>query len=536
VSNVWTKEDKLNWSWGRKGYYDPNEGSKDTYESVKPYQHLGETVMERAEAPSRFLKTSLSKESELEKPYQADGYTEMHQDAVDDNVAEPREPIELHCIESPDCDWESYCVIHADAGVADVVVVAKEGELLDYFWTADEAGVVTLLVFPVPEIETHVFEITATDNDGNTVTKDIALACSLGYTFTGILSLQQSGGSFVIDSADKYHVLSFKAGGGGSVSDIVISTLDGSWSWDTVYDYSATADYQTRSMLLAVDGNNDLHAVYAQTWTDSAPDPDEYNERIRYATDSGGSWSSINIETMVNTAGYIFWTPHDIFVDSNGYVHMVYSKTVGPWPGTWTLRYATNATGSWVKEELVAIHAAGANIAEHSGGDIIIVYSDATNDKLIKLKGSAGSWSSSDLESNIPVSLAGPLHMVLDSNDVVHTMWVCGRKSYYYYQDTSGELILTDSQNRYSTHFNIVVDSVDTITICYLDYFVDEGTSVVQIKVKKSGGSWSDDLYITTSYYNTIYDLAVASDDEVHYFLNDAIANKEYLGTVTQGG
>ena len=79
---------------------------------------------------------------------------------------------------------------------------------------------------------------------------------------------------------------------------------------------------------VAVDSNNELHISYY----------DVSSGNLKYASNSGGSWSNYPIDTTAAIVGK--YTSLDI--DSNDNVHISYGDL-----NAWNLKYATNVAGSW---------------------------------------------------------------------------------------------------------------------------------------------------------------------------------------------
>jgi len=239
---------------------------------------------------------------------------------------------------------------------------------------------------------------------------------------------------------------------------------------------------------------------YVQKTDYNDPLPNTYDSELRFATNQGGLDIDI-VDANYNKSADEYSYGFDLMIDSNNYVHMVYMRRY-TFTGPFSFRYATNATGSWVVRELSTIQATG-KLLEHSDGDIIIVYSDHTNQQLKRLKGSGGSWSLSYLESTIPIpsSSAGMIEAAIDKDDTLHIAWQIANKYLFYYEDSSGTEIWVEPTANRLKGFSITVDSNDTVIIGLAKYEFGESVVELNFRKKRYGESLGEWVPVGTSLF-----------------------------------
>ncbi|MDP8224409.1 MAG: hypothetical protein P9L99_13675 [Candidatus Lernaella stagnicola] len=172
--------------------------------------------------------------------------------------------------------------------------------------------------------------------------------------------------SIVVDSTGGPHVIQYDVSG----RDIKHGTnASGEWVWESVLGTEATWT------ALAIDATGYLHAVV---------DKKVYGY-LYYATNKSGAWQSTALST--SGAGYSF-TPGGIVVDSAGFAHVTYGWIYGS--GLPTIRYGTNATGSWITTSLGYYRDPDPAIALDGAGRPVIAFNET--DHLTFATKTDGTW------------------------------------------------------------------------------------------------------------------------------------------------
>ena len=304
---------------------------------------------------------------------------------------------------------------------------------------------------------------------------------------------------------------------------------------------------------VAVDSNNELHISYY----------DVSSGNLKYASNSGGSWSNYPIDTTAAIVGK--YTSLDI--DSNDNVHISYGDL-----NAWNLKYATNVAGSWSRSiidnggsngqagmyssleidsndlihvsywarnmdlKYAAKSASGGtwsdevvdwgtitgewtSIALDSNQKPFIAFVDETYDRLEIAYKSGSSWTASTVDSGSSGEIDYGSSIAIDSNDAKHIV---------YYDDDNGDLkyadfntqsnlwqyTALDSTGDVGKYPSIEIDSQDNLHVAYYDngnqklkYAYHNGTSWDISTLDESGGMHpsltidsNDNIYI--SYYD----------------------------------
>jgi len=139
---------------------------------------------------------------------------------------------------------------------------------------------------------------------------------------------------------------------------------------------------------------------------------------LRYATNATGSWVYTTVDSTTSDVG----RDTSIALDSNGKVHISYYDNT---TGNYDLKYATNATGSWV---LSVIDSAGNTgyfdyqtsiaVTGTTTTQVYISYFDRINTSLKYATNASGSWVSSTVDSNGDIGYYSSI--ALDSNGKAH--------------------------------------------------------------------------------------------------------------------
>jgi len=120
---------------------------------------------------------------------------------------------------------------------------------------------------------------------------------------------------------------------------------DGVWRFDSI-PYLRPGGGLGCYFSIAVDSEYAAHVSYVLY-----PDDYPYGSDLVYATNSGGSWSSVIIE---GSEGPNDWTgdASSLAIDAEGGIHIAYAGTLDTGSSDEYLKYATNLDGTWVIEFL----------------------------------------------------------------------------------------------------------------------------------------------------------------------------------------
>lgn len=198
------------------------------------------------------------------------------------------------------------------------------------------------------------------------------------------------------------------------------SNASGSWSTAIIPVTANLLD----DPALAVGTDGHARVVYFDTNTSG-------NCALDYATDASGSWASATIEQAANPIGYT-----SVALDGNGKVHMSYLYTYrsrdpvlldwGVWYG---LKYATNASGTWVMSVIDSgsWQAAPTSIAIDSNNAVHISYykmvRTPADRRLMYVTNASGSWVLSTIEDSTTSDVGYYSSIGVDPSNNVHIVY-----------------------------------------------------------------------------------------------------------------
>ncbi len=312
--------------------------------------------------------------------------------------------------------------------------------------------------------------------------------------------------SLAIDVSGKVHI-SYRA---GEFYDELKYTTNASGSWTT-----ATVDAifnGLNSHSIAVDSNGKAHVGYTDYFG------------LSYATNATGAWVRDRVVGVVDMAGNAIISDASIALDTTGKAHISYSEC----ELSTSLKYATNASGSWVTE---AVDNNGGNnhfttsIALDASGSVHISYCDGRYSGNLKHAwcdmdcGNTGSWQNEVIDRAHDVGMYAAL--ALDSGDKTHM-------SYYdaidfdlkYTTNASGSWATetVDGAGWTGLHTSIKLDANDKVHISYFAVYLKYATN--------ASGSWVAETVSDGSIerYNSI---ALDSSGKVHIsYIDDTDALK----------
>ncbi|MFH0791036.1 MAG: choice-of-anchor U domain-containing protein [Candidatus Omnitrophota bacterium] len=264
--------------------------------------------------------------------------------------------------------------------------------------------------------------------------------------------------SIAIDSSNNLHI-SYRASGGSY--GLLKYATNASGSWVTTSVDSSCRDVGSPS--IAIDSNNKVHISYC----------DWGNYDLKYATNTSGSW----VTTTVDSGGYVYG-PTSIAIDSSNNAHISYAIYGPDWEST-DLKYATNASGSWITTTIDSGGYVGdyTSIAIDSSDNVYFSYTaydaDWSNGKLKYTTNASGSWVTTIVDSgNI-----GDTSMSIDSINNAHVSYTnydtgWGNLNLKYATNTSGSWVTTtvDSSGYIVGSTSIAIDSSNNVHISYYSY------------------------------------------------------------------
>jgi hypothetical protein len=187
---------------------------------------------------------------------------------------------------------------------------------------------------------------------------------------------------------------------------------------------------------------------------------------LRYATNASGSWVTTTIDATIGNGWY-----SSIDTDSNDKVHISYYDSANM-----DLKYATNLSGSWVTSTIDSTGDVGSHtsLAVDSNDKVHICYYDGSNGNLKYATNVSGSWVASTIDGALDVGRYNSLAIV---NNNVHIS---------YYDDFNTNL-------KYATNAS---GSWGSSTI--------DSTGVVGAysSITATTPALSDEIYIHISYYD----------------------------------
>ncbi len=214
-----------------------------------------------------------------------------------------------------------------------------------------------------------------------------------------------SNSSIAVDADEKVHI-SYIDSTNKNLKYMTIETED-SVTWNFVTTVVGSAEDQATS--IALDANGKCHIVYAGPYGD-------LNYSTNATSDSG------LVHTIETGAGAGLFGNHDITIDSNGNPHITYFKVL-------TLKYVTKTSDRWlnpvvIKENITdAVPAYSASIGLDSNNKIhICYYDDAAPDSIKYATNASGSWVAATIDT-IGMAAGWSTSLAVDSNDKIHILY-----------------------------------------------------------------------------------------------------------------
>jgi len=158
----------------------------------------------------------------------------------------------------------------------------------------------------------------------------------------------------------------------------------------------------------AIDASGAAHLAYA--YAAEYEDP-----RLKYATNASGEWVSEEIEPVTEW----YNSALSMALDAGGNAHIVYVE-----PENYRLKYADNVAGDWNIDFLDSTAGVSSypSIAVDQSGTNHVLYQEAGNYVIKYAAGGPGAWRFATLDQGSPTGGTGS--MILDGNDTLHVVYL----------------------------------------------------------------------------------------------------------------
>lgn len=260
---------------------------------------------------------------------------------------------------------------------------------------------------------------------------------------------------------------------------------------------------------LARSSNGDLHCVYSGT-----------SGKVYYAksSDNGENWTETDIDEGTTSNTHM-----SIAIDSNDYIHIIWSGSNGSYDRIYYKKYTTSwqsvvelSSGLPLNKSFI-----GCSMAIDSNDYIHVVFNGFNSGKSPALfyKKYTTSWQS---VVEIDYGKGGGTYtsIAIDSNDHIHVIWNGAYRGYYkifYYKYTTSWSSYTDLSvnNTTNTEPCIAIDSNDYLHVSWMVY----SNNQYEIYYKKYTTSWQTSEKLTTStsgYSQSHPSISIDSDDYIY--------------------
>jgi hypothetical protein len=245
---------------------------------------------------------------------------------------------------------------------------------------------------------------------------------------------------------------------------------------------------------------------------------------LKYATNASGSWVYTTVDSTASLGEH-----SSLAIDSNDAIHISYFDY-----SNGDLKYATDKSGSWVITMLDSIGFVGqeTSLAIDSNDAVHISYRDGTNQALKYATDMSGSWVYTTIDSSANVGVYST-SLAVDSAQHVHIAYFDNtNKDLKYATNKSGSWVYTalDSTGDVGSHASMVIDSNDALHISYLY------NSLIDLKyATDASGSWvytTVDSPLEVGFFSSI---ALDSNENRHISYYDTSGNDFKYATDASG-
>jgi hypothetical protein len=285
------------------------------------------------------------------------------------------------------------------------------------------------------------------------------------------------------------------------------TNASGEWVISTIDSAGDVGKYSS----IALDANNKAHISYFGG----------YPESLKYATNASGSWIISAIDSQ-----YALESRTSMALDTNNKAHISY---LGGYPNSvintdYDLRYATNASGSWVISTIdSAAMVTHSSIALDTNNKAHISYYDDTNDDLRYATNASGEWVISIIDSDGDVGKYSSI--ALDINNKAHISYSDGTNGdLRYATNASGGWVIStiDSAGRVGEFSSIAVDTNNKAHISYSDGYPNYD---LKYATNASGG-WVISTIDSTGNTGLYTSIALDTNNNAH--ISCYVSNPDY--------
>jgi hypothetical protein len=263
---------------------------------------------------------------------------------------------------------------------------------------------------------------------------------------------------------------------------------------------------------IAIDSNGNVHISYY----------DETNDTLKYATNASGSWVTETVDSSGSGVHFFSSDVHftSIAIDSDNKVHISYYLKPALLPvGSYNIKYATNASGSWVTETidnvvLEQLPPSTISIGIDSSKNVHISYETAHHG-LKYATNASGSW----VTEIVPANSGDYNSIVIDSNDKVHIINATALDINHVTNASGSWVTETVVSGVDAGYLSMGIDSDDKLHISYFEFASGRDLNYATSDLKyatNASGSWvikTIDRKGTVGLYTSLY---TDSNNKVH--------------------
>jgi hypothetical protein len=330
------------------------------------------------------------------------------------------EPVASSCVLMPDTYIDSDGVVHVATGIFGMNGIKYLRRSISGTWstsTVDSRNVGGDRASIALDSSGHVHIAYIRDNSGDAREILVHATNATGVwvrTDVSAPAYALSGGEIAIDSEDNVFIVysEFDSGTPDARARFYCYT-DSSGSWDRTLIASGTFTSYGLECSMVIDSSDHLHAAYIEAH------PSTGDRTVTYSTNESGSWVNDPIDHTYND-----YAKHtSIAVDSYGDVHISFYEYLNDLWESGSLMYATKDLAVWTVTTVDNTGWAGSrsSIAATAQGRLRISYHDSVNETMKYASNATGSWVISTVSDSIAYD--GYTSMALDKDYGPHIIF-----------------------------------------------------------------------------------------------------------------